>query len=508
MRSPDGATRSIWTHAVPKYGSPPAGLSCDVCVVGAGISGLTAAYLLAGEGKSVIVVDEGPIGAGQTSRTSAHLASALDDRFSHVEKLLGLDAIKTAYESHAAAIDLIERIVADEDIDCRFARLPAYLFLSPEEKPTLLDEELAAAHRAGFGDATIVDEVPGLQLGRAIQFPHQARFEPMMYLIALARACNKRGVNIFTGNRVINVQGADAKTKSPCVVKFDVETELTAQHVIVATNTPAPINDWAGIYLKQASYRTYMVGLQMPHRAIPDALYWDTGDPYHYVRIAKLLIHGNDVLLVGGEDHKVGQPGASEERFAALEAWARRRFPKLEGVVSKWSGQVQEPADGIAFIGKAPTKGDHVYCITGDSGMGLTHGTLGAMLLRDQILNRDNPWTKLYDPSRKETNRAFVEEVANASAQYLDLLTPGDVKDESEIPLSSGAIVREGLKKRAVYRDEDGKLHKCSAICTHLYCVVNWNNVEKSWDCPCHGSRFDPMGRVLMGPAVDDLPKA
>lgn len=508
MRSPDGATRSIWTHAVPKYPFPTDGLTADVCVVGAGISGLTAAYLLAVAGKKVIVVDEGPVGAGQTSRTSAHLASALDDRFTRVEKLLGVDASRTAYASHAAAIDQIEKIAADEKIECAFRRLDAYLFLGPTETMKFLEEERDAAHRAGFTTATIVNEVPGLVLGPAIKYPRQARFEPMRYLIGLAHAINARGGLIFVGKRVIDVTGADPKKGEPCIVTFEDETKLRADATIVATNTPAPINDWAGIYTKQASYRTYMVGLKVPKDAIPDALYWDTIDPYHYVRLAKMDESGDDVLLVGGEDHKTGHAGANPERFEKLEAWSRERFPKLCEVVSKWSGQVQEPDDGMGFIGKAPTAGENVYCITGDSGMGLTHGTLGAMLCRDLILGKPNYWQALYEPTRKEKNLEFVKENLDVAAKYIDYLTPGEIKDESQLPPNTGAIMRSGLKKLAVYKDDEGKVHKCSAVCTHLYCVVDWNDIEKSWDCPCHGSRFDPMGRVLMGPAVEDLKPA
>ena len=508
MRSSDGVTRSIWTHTIPEYPEPPTSFpeTIDVCVVGAGISGLTAAYLLAGEGKRVVVVDEGPIGGGQTSRTSAHLASALDDRFSHVEKLLGVEAIKTAYESHVAAIDQIESIAAAEKIDCAFARLDAYLMLADGSTIESLDDELEAAHRAGFHRATMVRTVPHLpQVGHAICFPNQARFEPMKYLIGLARAVNNRGGEIFVGKRVINVKGADPKTQEPCVVTFEDQSTLRAESVVVATNAPSPINDWAGIYLKQASYRTYMIGLEIRASATGDALYWDTADPYHYARLARLDDSETDVLLVGGEDHKVGQPAASGERFSKLEAWTRYHFPDAGKRVIEWSGQVQEPADGVAFIGKAPTAGEAVYCITGDSGMGMTHGTLGAILIRDLILGRENLWAKLYDPSRKETNLDFVKENLNTATQYKDFITPGDVKDETQIPINSGAVIREGLKKLAVYKDEAGQVHKCSAVCTHLYCVVHWNDVEKSWDCPCHGSRFDAMGRVLMGPAVEDL---
>jgi nitrite reductase/ring-hydroxylating ferredoxin subunit len=213
----------------------------------------------------------------------------------------------------------------------------------------------------------------------------------------------------------------------------------------------------------------------------------------------------DDILLIGGEDHKTGQIDPHLAPFLKLETWARKKFPGIGQTVYRWSGQVQEPADGIAFIGRAPTKGTNVFVVTGDSGMGLTHGTIAGLLLTDLIVGRPNPWQKLYDPSRKIVNAEFLRENANTLAQYKDLVTGGEIASMDEIPAGHGAIMRRGLKKITVYRDDRGKLHRHSALCTHLQCVVQWNDVEKSWDCPCHGSRFDPKGKVLMGPAIDDL---
>jgi Rieske Fe-S protein len=191
-----------------------------------------------------------------------------------------------------------------------------------------------------------------------------------------------------------------------------------------------------------------------------------------------------------------------------LETWAREKFPMMGNIRYRWSGEVQEPADGVAFIGRALTAKKNVFVATGDSGMGLTHGTIAGLLITDLIMGRNNAWEKLYDPSRKILNREYLRENANTLAQYKNLLTDGQVKSIEEIPAGHGAVMRDGLKKLAIYRDPAGKIHRHSAICTHLQCVVQWNPVEKSWDCPCHGSRFDPEGKVLMGPAIDDLPAA
>ena len=514
MKPRDGATTPSWYRDVqiPQYSPPKGQLRADVCVVGAGIAGLTTAYFLAGEGKNVIVVDEGEIGSGQTGRTSAHLASAIDDRFQEIEKQSGVEAARVQYESHSAAIDAIERIAGAENIDCEFRRLNGYLFPVASDPPDFLDKELAAAKRAGFADCERVGRVTlsGRDVGPCIRFGGQARFHPLKYLIGLAKAFERRGGKIYTGCRIKDVQGADPKKGEPARATVDDGPDgISADSIVVATNTPTPINDWMGIYTKQASYRSYVVAAAVPGGAITDALYWDNAEPYHYVRIEPAGGGEDDLLLIGGADNKTGQPPKDQHApFEELLAWAREKFPSVGEAKYRWSGQVQEPSDGIAFIGKAPTARERVYVITGDSGMGLTHATLGAILVTDLIVGRPNKWEKVYDPSRKQLNTEFVSENVNAVATYKEYLTPGDIKSPDDLAAGHGAILREGLSKLAVYRDDAGTIHKHSAVCTHLGCLVSWNDVEKTFDCPCHGSRFDPLGKVIIGPAIDDLESA
>jgi glycine/D-amino acid oxidase-like deaminating enzyme/nitrite reductase/ring-hydroxylating ferredoxin subunit len=509
MKARDGRTVPTWKELVssPPNPSPPQTTHADVCVVGAGIAGLTTAYLLAQQGKSVVVLDEGPIGAGQTERTSAHVASAIDDRFTEIERIHGVEGSKVQYESHAAAIDMIESISGAEGIECDFARIDGLLFGAPD----VLDKEREAARRAGFAGVEKLASMPiaGRDHGPCLRFPRQARFHPLKYLYGLAAACERMGVRVRVGCRVKDVQGTDEKNGKPAQATIDDGPDaVTAGAIVVATNTPAPINDWMGIYTKQGSYRTYVIAAKVPRGAVEDVLWWDDEEPYHYVRLeATKERGGDDLLIVGGEDHKVGQFPENGAPFGDLEVWAREKFPVMGEVVGRWSGQVQEPADHVAFIGKAPHAKPNVYVITGDSGMGLTHGTLGARLVTDLILGRENPWAKLYDPSRKTLTRDFMEENANVVKQYTDWVKGGEVKSVEEIDRGQGAVMREGLKKVAVYRDEAGAVHKCSAVCTHLGCIVHWNPVERSWDCPCHGSRFDATGKVVMGPAIDDLGK-
>jgi Rieske Fe-S protein len=281
---------------------------------------------------------------------------------------------------------------------------------------------------------------------------------------------------------------------------------VTAGSAVVATNTP--IHEMLGVHLKQSGYRTYAIGARVPQGSVPVALYWDTLDPYHYVRVQQGPDQpvGYDLLIVGGEDHKSGQADDAATRFARLEGWTRRHFPMAENVDFHWSGEIMETIDGLAFIGRRDD--DSRVCLaTGDSGMGMTHGTLAGMILSDLVLGRESSWSELYDPGRRRMGalREFARENLNVAKQYMSLVAPGEVESIGEIAPGSGALVRRGLHMIAAYRDPQGVVHERSAICTHLGCVVQWNSMEKSWDCPCHGSRFDAHGTVLHGPAVSDL---
>lgn len=512
MKSDSGETTSVWmaTAEVPAYSPLKENATADVCIVGAGIAGLTTAYLLTREGQSVIVLDDGPLAGGETSRTTAHLTNAFDDRFHELERLHGARAARLAAESHTAAIDLIEQIIDEEKIDCDFERLDGYLFVPPGESTEQLDEELRAAHRAGLTEVEYVERVPydGYDFGAALRFPHQGQFHILKYLNGVAARITRAGGRIYTKTHAAEIKGGEEAH----VLTSD-GFKVSAGSIVVATNTP--VNDLVAIHTKQAPYRTYVVGARVPSGSVPHMLLWDTPDPYHYVRLQSMNAVGGvvpyDVLIVGGEDHKTGQAEDFDERFRRLEEWARERFPVIDEVEFRWSGQVMEPVDGLAFIGRNPLDSDNVFIATGDSGQGMTHGTIAGRLLTDLILGRDNEWAALYDPSRISLKAGveFAKENLNVAAQYADHLTAGEVESEEEVAAGAGAIMRRGLKKVALYRDEAGALHEFSAVCTHLGCVVAWNGKEKTWDCPCHGSRFDSAdGHVVNGPAIKGLASA
>jgi glycine/D-amino acid oxidase-like deaminating enzyme/nitrite reductase/ring-hydroxylating ferredoxin subunit len=506
MQATSGNTLSIWAATIDLPSRPQLreDAQADVCVVGAGIAGMTTAYLLGRAGKTVVVLDDGPIGGGMTGRTTAHLVTALDDRYFELERLHRREGSRLAAQSHADSIDQIERIVQSEKIDCEFERLDGYLFVPPGESKEILRREIEAAYRAGLTKVELVERAPieSYDTGEALRFPRQAQFHPLKYLSGLANAIERDGGKIYEQSHAGTIEGGD---------KARIETStgpiVTADAVVVATNTP--VNDRFAIHTKQAPYSTYVIGARMPKGSVPKALFWDTPDPYHYVRI-ETGNDGYDILICGGEDHKTGQNDDADVRFAALEQWSRERFPMLKEIEYSWSGEVMEPVDGLAFIGRNPLDEDNVFIATGDSGNGMTHGTIAGMLITDLILGRKNEWATLYDPSRKTLRAAkeFAKENLNVAEQFIDLVIPGEVESAAEVPRGSGAIVRRGLLKIAVYRDEAGTVHELSALCRHLGCVVDWNSLEKTWDCPCHGSRYDATGHVIMGPANSDLPPA
>jgi glycine/D-amino acid oxidase-like deaminating enzyme/nitrite reductase/ring-hydroxylating ferredoxin subunit len=492
---------SLWSATIqmPTYAPLATKLTAEVCVVGGGLAGLTTAYLFAREGVSVVLVEARELGSGETSHTTAHLAVP-DDRYFHIEDAYGGETAKVVAESFAASIDLVESIVRKENIQCDFQRLDGYLISCANEAGEQLKQEFEAARRAGvrvsFENATPFPPWCG---SPALRFEQQAQFHPLRYLAGLATAVAGARGHIYTHTRAIEIEERDDG-----VVVTTPGGQISADHVVVATNTP--INDRVVMHTKQSAYQTYAVAASVPRGSLPRALMWDDGEIYHYVRLADGPNEDEEYLIVGGEDHKTGQEPDPDKRYAALENWVRRHFPKAGPITHRWSGQVMEPLDGIAFLGRNPGS-KNVYVITGDSGNGMTHATIGAMLVSDLILGRPNTWLATYDPARKafKESMEFVKEQANNAAQYMDWISGGDVDDAAAIPPGEGALVRDGLQKIATYRDEDGGLHARSAVCPHLGCIVQWNRAEKTWDCPCHGSRFTKYGSVLHGPAVSDL---
>lgn len=501
---PSQSIASYWQHDA-KLSLPllDRDLNVDICIVGAGIAGLTTAYLLQKEGRQVTLLDANGVGFGETGNTTAHLASAIDERFTELEKLFGEKGARLAANSHREAIDRIESICREEAIDCSFERLDAYLFAARESDADWIDREFAAAKRAGFDDCERLDRTPFLsaQTGPSLRFRDQAQIHPLRYAEGLFRAFSRLGGRTLAGASVTQVD----ESASPSVVTSGGH-RVQAKALVLATNTP--INDRFIIHSKQHAYRSYVIALAWPDSTMPHTLFWDTLDPYHYVRM-QTQSDESQVLIVGGEDHKVGQDTHPEDRFIRLETWARRYFPQAGSVLHAWSGQIIEPVDGLAYIGRNPGSAGPVFIATGDSGNGMTHGTIAGLLIRDLILERDNPWTELYDPARKNFHfnslKEYVGQNANVAVQYRDYFTGGEIADLRNLQRGESAIVRQGLRKLAVSCDQNGQLSCFSAVCPHLGGIVHWNDLEQTWDCPAHGSRFDRKGNIVNGPSLSGL---
>lgn len=504
MNAAQEHTRSPWMDVAVLAAAPrlTGDLDTDVLVIGSGMAGLSAAYEFLARGRRVAVIDRGAIGMGMTARTTAHLSAISDDGFAELISRRGAEMAQLFHESHASAIARIAQIVTAHGIDCNFCRLDGVLFPGDAKGVQTIEDELDAAQRLGI-EAFRQTGVPldGLSAATVLCYPGQATFHPTRYLAGLAQAIAAQGGQFFAETAVATVAEEQGRVTATTLAGHTI----TADAAVVATNSP--FNDLTAIHTKQAPYRTYAIALEIPPGSLTDALYWDTLDPYHYVRLAQA--DGHDLVIVGGEDHKAGEVDDGAQRFLRLEEWSRGMMPQAGRVSHRWSGQVQEPVDDAGFIGQNPGN-QNIYVVTGDSGQGMTHGALGGLLVAELAVTGSHRWEALYEPSRKIRKGLgeYVSENATAVKSYAERLLPGSISSPDDLQRGQGAVMREGLHLVAVSRDADGHVHRVSANCTHAGCVVHWNGTEQCWDCPCHGSHFAPDGIVLNGPAVKPLPPA
>ncbi len=475
-------------------------MNVDVAIIGGGIAGLSCAYELLKRGKSVAVLEDGIIASGETSRTSAHLSSCLDDRYYEYIERFGLEKARLIAQAQQEAINTIENIIKEERIDCDFKRVDGYLFSHDENQDDLSKEE-EALKRLGNISYERLKKAPitTFDSGPCLRFLHQAQFEPMKYIKGLAEAVIKKGGFIFENTHALSIH-----EKPHCEVSTSSGHRVHAEDIIIATGSP--INDRVIMHTKQAQYRTYIIQVALPKGAIKEALYWDTLDKYHYIRIINNSDQEKDYILVGGEDHKVGQKIHPKEAFDNLKKWVKEHFSSPL-FISGWSGQVIEPIDRLAFIGLNPGQ-KHIYIHTGTSGNGLTYGTIASLVLPDLIIDKKSLYEHIYDPSRKtlSSGTEYLKENLNTAAAYTDWLKPSCEKVADLLP-NEGIIIKEGLSPKAVYKNKEGTISYLSAICPHLGGIVRWNELEKTWDCPCHGSRFSAEGEVMNGPANSNLKK-
>lgn len=508
MNAGAAGTQSLWmsVEVDPSAKMHKTNAHCDVVVVGAGIAGLSVAYELVTEGLSVIVLDRGSIAGGMTSRTTAHLAPICDDAISELIKMRGEKTARLFQSSQEASVARIEEIVRALNIQCNFRRLDGYLFPSIDMELKEAREQCDLEYKAGRKTGAAVEHVKGVPLkgmedAPALRYPNQATFHPLKYLSRLVVEIRNRGGQIFAHSPVLKI----AEGSNGVMLATENGSTVNAGKAVIATN--GPINNTLKLHSKMAPYRTYAMAFTIPKDTLPDALYWDMADPYHYVR----LNPGpgtSDYLIAGGADHKTAEANDGKARFDEIEAWIRALVPSLGKEANRWSGQVLDTIDYCGFIGKNPGS-KNIFVATGDSGQGMTHGVVAGLLVRDLITGVSNPWEPVYRPSRKTPKGVlnYLRENATVVKSLSQFVTPGELSSSTELKPGEGGILRTGLRKVAVCRDRDGKLHFNSALCTHLGCHIGWNSTEQCWDCPCHGSQFAPDGAVLNGPAVYPLKK-
>jgi glycine/D-amino acid oxidase-like deaminating enzyme/nitrite reductase/ring-hydroxylating ferredoxin subunit len=497
---------SYWldTSSLPRFAKLQHDLKVDVVIVGAGITGVTAAYLFKQAGQTVALLDRGRLGGVDTSYTTAHLTHVTDERLHELVRNFGKAEAQLAWQAGSAAIDQIAANIRRENIECEFTWVPGYLHarLQGDQKADrdTLQEDAALAEELGFR-AGFLEEVPFFGLP-GVKFEHQAKFHPLKYLAALARTISGDGSYVFEHTDVEEVQD------KPLAVMAGPH-KIRCRYVVLATHTPLAgktnIVSATLFQTKLALYTSYAVGAQLPAGTLPEALFWDTSEPYYYLRVERR--RGLDYAIFGGEDHKTGQKPHTEDSYCSLEQ-TLSKFVAGVTVAHRWSGQVIETNDGLPLVGETSSR---QFAATGFAGNGMTFGTLSAMMAVDAYAKRQNPWSDLFSTRRKKLKGGAVAYLReNKDYPYYlvrDWIGRREGKSLKSVRPGEGKVLRLKGKKVAAYRDEEGKITQCSPVCTHLGCIVGWNEAEKTWDCPCHGSRFKPNGEVLSGPAEEALAK-
>ena len=492
---------SYWVASTPdtSYAPLEPGVDVDVAVIGGGITGITTALLLQEEGLSVALVEMKRLARGVSGYTTAKVTSGHGLIYDTLRSKHGPDAARVYAESNEAALRWMAETVAARGIDCDWEPAENIVYSEDAGDVESLRAEAEAAREVGLPASFTTDVPLPFTVAGAVRLENQAQFHPRKYLLALAEHFVAAGGRVFEETRALDVREGD-----PCTVST-ARGDLRARHVVVATHLP--FLDRGLFFAKAHPSMSYAIAAPVDAAAAPPGMHISTSQPTRSIRTTP---YGDRRLLIlGGEGHKPGARRDTRESYEALELTLRERFG-LDEVAFRWCTHDYSPVDGLPYIGALRRTTDRIFVATGFAKWGLTKGTLAAMVLRDAIVGRDNPWAETYAANRlnvRQSAVAFVKENAAVGARFVgDRLRPAQAEAAALAP-GQGAVVRDGRRRLAVRRDEAGDLHVLSARCTHLGCIVRWNEAESSWDCPCHGSRFAADGTVVEGPAVDDLPR-
>lgn len=471
----------------------------DCIIIGAGITGITAALMLRTSGKNVMVIDAHSPAFGTTGGTSAHINTFADTTYKETEDAFGEDGAKQFAGAINSGFDIIRENIKSYKINCDFEEKPGYVYAEDEDQVKRLDELYEGTVKVDVAISYVEDIPLPIPFKKAVTLPGQAQFHPVKYLDGLLQAYLEAG-----GILVENTKIKDVKTEDGIHIAQSAQENFRSRSVIYATHIPPGINVFS---FRCAPYRSYVIGVKLKNNAYPNALIYDMRDPYHYFRTH--VIDGEELLLIGGNDHKTGHDDP-EKAFEDLEKYARKHF-NISSIKYKWSSQYYIPVDGLPYVGQIPLYADGIYCATGYNGNGMMLGSISAKILADIVLGKTNPFAELFSTTRLKPVDGFTEFVKeNADVVYhfvADRLSVHETDSLKRIKPGTGKVVKFEGKKVAAYRDESGEIHALSPVCTHAGCIVSWNGEEKSWDCPCHGARYDIRGRVLTDPAERDLSK-
>lgn len=494
---------AVWSGAdfLTSYPSLSGDIHADVAIVGAGITGLSTAYHLSRAGKKVVLLEQFRVGMGTTGSSTGNLYAPIDERLSSISSKHGEETARMVAESRMAAIDFIEQRVQEFNIDCEFQRVPWHLFTTSEtsSENSQIEKEKETAVKAGLS----VNEAPRagfpFPVDNILTIQQQAQFNPLKYVQQLAAAIVNQNCQIFEHTQVTKTEEGE-----PCVL-HTMNGTITADKVVMATHSPKGVY---GVHTAMEPYREFAMAVRLKGDLPPAGVYWHV-QPGSQYSIRPYREKDNNYLLVLGEPYKVGTKTDNEKLVEKLEDYLHRHF-EVEAIEYIWAAQNYKPADNLPYIGTSPME-SNTYIATGFSADGLTYGTLAGMIISDSILERENPWGKIYDPKRFTPVASAVklakENLSVAGHLLKDYLFYGEADEIREIKKGEGKTIKIDGDHLAAYRDDEGRVHIVSGVCTHMGCVVHWNNGEKSWDCPCHGSRFSVDGKVLEGPAYTGLAK-
>jgi glycine/D-amino acid oxidase-like deaminating enzyme/nitrite reductase/ring-hydroxylating ferredoxin subunit len=498
----DGKNKSLWQHSaeqfVPMHKASSSKLY-DVVIVGGGITGITTALQLQQSGKECLVLEAHSLCFGTTGGTTAHLNTLLDTPYTTISKNFGEENAQLVAKAARSAINLVKDNISAYAIDCGFKETPAYLFSQDMDQTKELQEILEASSKAGL-QVSYTNHLPiAVPFNKIMKVEKQARFSPVQYVLALARAFEHAGGSIVQQCRVMDTKGDDTITVETSKGSYQARVVIFATHIPIGVNL---------LHFRCQPYRSYAMAVRLENDKYPEGLIYDMYDPYHYFRTQE--VNGQQYLIAGGEDHRTGTEENTEQCFRKLEAYIRQYF-NVEEISYQWSSQYYEPADGLPYIGHLPGHPNNMLVASGFGGNGMTYSHVAAQLLTDIVLGNGTPYLQLFNPNRIKPVAGFANFIKNnavVTKELLSKLLPAEkLKELSGLANNEGHVVKHDNHKVALYKDEEGNVHALNPNCTHIDCQVCWNGTEQSWDCPCHGARFNYDGEVLNGPAIEQLEK-